>query len=558
MGSLTGRAPAGEAECGPAGSGVVHPDAVPAGADGHVDGDESVDRGQSLDGKAGGVMTAPDHDMSGNVLSIPGSDALIGDAVAADALAGDAHPGDAPTGDTLAGEAHAGDASIGDAHAVEALAGDAPTDDAPTDDALTDDSLPADARASVAPTGNALTDDVLTDDSLPADVRASVAPTGNALTGGAHAGHAHPGDAPIGDAHAAEALAADAPTGDALTGHSLQADAQASVAPAGNALRGEAPAGNRRSGTTPAGTTPAGMTPADAAPADAAPARAATGPETSHHDALAGETPPGKPSRGAHPSAAPLPAGEPSGTAAAETAAPAIARVAQDMLGHVFARPDLLEEALTHRSAAQARSRARPRGRRGAPGSGSNERLEFIGDRVLGLVVAEWLAERFPEEQEGELGPRYAHLVSRTALSGIAAEIGLSELLAVAANEDRTGVRRLATVLADALEALIGALYLDGGLEAARRFVRRTWLALMDAQLCPPKDPKTSLQAWALGRGLQLPCYATERQSGPSHNPQFTVAVTVGGVTGRGTAGSKRVAERLAAADVLAHLAGPR
>jgi ribonuclease-3 len=241
-------------------------------------------------------------------------------------------------------------------------------------------------------------------------------------------------------------------------------------------------------------------------------------------------------------------------------AAPAgVADAAQTMMGHVFARPELLDEALTHRSAAQERTNARaratkPRGRRPPRGSGSNERLEFIGDRVLGLLIAEWLAERFPDEQEGQLGPRHAHLVSRTVLSAIAGGIGLSQVLAVASNEDRHGVRRLATVLADALEALIGALYLDGGLEPARAFVRRTWQPQMEAQVTPPKDPKTGLQEWALGRGRKLPTYATEVQSGPSHNPVFTITVTVDGVTGRGTAGSKREAERLAAADLLARL----
>src|SRR5579875_1259536 len=150
-------------------------------------------------------------------------------------------------------------------------------------------------------------------------------------------------------------------------------------------------------------------------------------------------------------------------------------RAAEMLLGHRFRRPDLLREALTHRSAAR-------KGRGQAKGTGSNERLEFVGDRVLGLLIAEWLAERFPHEQEGELGRRLAQLVSQPVLAGIAEEAGLPAALAVAPGEARAGVRRRATVLADATEAAIGALFLDGGLEAARDFVRRAWEAAMAEQ----------------------------------------------------------------------------
>ena len=137
------------------------------------------------------------------------------------------------------------------------------------------------------------------------------------------------------------------------------------------------------------------------------------------------------------------------------------------ILGHDFKRPELLTEALTHRSAAQGKGR----GRAGA----SNERLEFIGDRVLGLTMAEWLAERFPREQEGELGRRLAYLVSQPVLAGVAETIGLAAALSVSPGEARAGVAKRATVLADALEAALGALYMDGGLDVARDFVRRAW-----------------------------------------------------------------------------------
>lgn len=223
-------------------------------------------------------------------------------------------------------------------------------------------------------------------------------------------------------------------------------------------------------------------------------------------------------------------------------------------LGYHFRRTDLLREALTHRSAAHQRSGGS--GRRGRQpasrrGAGSNERLEFIGDRVLGLLMAEWLLERFPDEQEGALGPRHAHLVSRPILAAIAATMDLTRALDVAEHEARAGVRQVANVLADAVEAILGAMYLDGGLEPARRFVRAAWNDAIIAQARPPKDPKTALQEWVLARGQPLPSYQTVLVDGPSHAPRFVIAVTAGGQSGEGEAGSKRAAESAAAADLL-------
>lgn len=180
----------------------------------------------------------------------------------------------------------------------------------------------------------------------------------------------------------------------------------------------------------------------------------------------------------------------------------------------------------------------------------SNERLEFVGDRVLGLLVAEWLLEYFPDEPEGALGPRHAFLVSRNALAPIAAKIGVSEALRIAPHEEQAGIRGLANVLADAMEALLGAVYLDGGLEPARGFVRMHWNDVMKGQIEPPKDPKTALQEWLLGRGQKLPDYEVLSVEGPSHAPCFSIAVTAMGKTGEGAAGSKRLAES-AAADAL-------
>jgi ribonuclease-3 len=224
------------------------------------------------------------------------------------------------------------------------------------------------------------------------------------------------------------------------------------------------------------------------------------------------------------------------------------------ILGYRFTRCDLPREALTHRSALQARRPGRGASAPGPAASGSNERLEFIGDRVLGLLIAEWLAERFPNEQEGDLGRRLASLVSQPVLALVAETIGLGDALSVAPGEARAGVKRRATVLADALEAALGAIYLDGGLVPARDFVRRAWSHSMTAQETPPKDAKTALQDWAQKRGLDLPVYHVTERSGPPHAPVFVVTVTVGDRDGVGTAGSKRAAEQLAAESLFPNL----
>lgn len=238
---------------------------------------------------------------------------------------------------------------------------------------------------------------------------------------------------------------------------------------------------------------------------------------------------------------------------------PAMAAI-EERIGWRFGRPALLREALTHRSAAHELQGRQPKGGRRKPGrekgAGSNERLEFIGDRVLGLLTAEWLISRFPDEQEGKLGPRLAQLVSRPVLARIAGECGLRDALDVAAHEDRAGIRDAANVLADAVEAVLGAIYLDGGLEPARAFVRSAWSNAMEAQALPPKDPKTALQEWLLGRGLPLPNYVLESADGPSHAPRFLIRVEAAGRSATGEAGAKRAAESLAASDLLRLLAG--
>jgi ribonuclease-3 len=213
-------------------------------------------------------------------------------------------------------------------------------------------------------------------------------------------------------------------------------------------------------------------------------------------------------------------------------------------LGYAFARPELLTQALTHRSAADPKRSQLD----------SNERLEFLGDRVLALLIAEWLSERFPEEREGDLGKRLGVLVARDTLTRIADRLGLAAVLRVPQSEGRAGLRERANVLADAVEALLGAVYLDGGLPAARALVRREWEAQMGADPRPPMSAKSRLQEYTLGRGLGLPEYRLVSTTGPSHQPIFVVAVSAAGREAEGMGESKRAAEQLAAEAWLALL----
>ncbi len=213
-------------------------------------------------------------------------------------------------------------------------------------------------------------------------------------------------------------------------------------------------------------------------------------------------------------------------------------------LPHRFARPELLVEALTHRSAADPTRQLLD----------SNERLEFLGDRVLALAMAEWLAERFPQEREGALGKRLGVLVSAETLAQVAVRMKLGDALRVPPAEKRAGVGARASVLADAVEALLGALYLDGGLEPARALVRREWAPFVEVSSRPPVSPKTRLQEWLLGRGLGLPTYLLVSTEGPSHSPTFLVRVLAAGQDAEGCGEAKRVAEQAAAAALLEKL----
>jgi ribonuclease III len=223
------------------------------------------------------------------------------------------------------------------------------------------------------------------------------------------------------------------------------------------------------------------------------------------------------------------------------------------VLGHDFARSDLLAEALTHTSALVPERR---RGRRAMPARRGYDRLEFLGDRVLGLVIADLLWRRFESEPEGLLTRRHTHLVRRETLARVAEGIGLGRHLVLSRAEAAAGAAANPGILADACEAVIAAIYLDGGFAAAAGFVRRWWEPLIAEMEGPPRDPKTALQEWAQARGLGLPLYELVATSGPDHAPRFTVAASVpNGYTATATASSKRTAETGAAAVLLDRLA---
>jgi ribonuclease III len=213
----------------------------------------------------------------------------------------------------------------------------------------------------------------------------------------------------------------------------------------------------------------------------------------------------------------------------------------QAKLGWRFADDALLEQALTHASVGD-----------GAKITADNERLEFLGDRVLGLVVAERLIADAPDASEGELAPRLNLLVSRAACARIGRRIGLGPALRLSAAETRTGGRDKDSILAGACEALLAAIHREGGLEAARTVISTLWAEEFASGALPrAKDVKTRLQEWAQGAGRPLPTYEVTARSGPQHAPRFTVAVSVAGVEPAVGQGASRQAAEKAAAEAL-------
>lgn len=210
-------------------------------------------------------------------------------------------------------------------------------------------------------------------------------------------------------------------------------------------------------------------------------------------------------------------------------------------LGYKFKDRALLARALTHSSARAGRT------------AEDNERLEFLGDRVLGLAIAELLCERYTQANEGELARRYNRLVRGGTCAGVGRRLGLGPHLILSGSEAESGGRDKETILADAVEALLGAILVEAGYETARRTVRALWANEVDKLPHVPADAKSALQEWAQGKGLELPDYVEVARSGPDHAPHFVSEVRIAGhPPARGEGASKRAAEQAAAMALLA------
>jgi ribonuclease III len=213
----------------------------------------------------------------------------------------------------------------------------------------------------------------------------------------------------------------------------------------------------------------------------------------------------------------------------------------EERIGHGFAEKSLLDSALTHISALSGKSRA-----------ASYQRLEFLGDHVLGLVVSDMLFRAFPKADEGELSRRLADLVRRETCADVARALDLGAAIKLGASEANAGGRRRLAILADVCEALIGAVFIDGGYPAAATMIERLWSERMRTPARPLRDAKTVLQEWAQGRGLPTPSYREVERTGPHHDPEFRVAVALPDLEpAEGVGRSKRAAEQAAAAAML-------
>jgi ribonuclease-3 len=228
---------------------------------------------------------------------------------------------------------------------------------------------------------------------------------------------------------------------------------------------------------------------------------------------------------------------------AAKTSAKSAATSAiEERIGHKFADANLLVTAMTHVSA------LKPSRKRGE----SYQRLEFLGDHVLGLIVSDMLYRSFPNADEGEMSKRLADLVRKESCADVAKSLGLADDIKLGAVGAGAGVRLRKSVLGDICEAVIGAVYLDGGFQAASEFVERNWTERMKKPRQPLRDPKTVLQEWAQGKGLPTPVYREVERTGPHHDPQFRVAVDLPGLApAEGVGGSKRAAEKVAASVMI-------
>jgi len=215
----------------------------------------------------------------------------------------------------------------------------------------------------------------------------------------------------------------------------------------------------------------------------------------------------------------------------------------EDRIGYKFADKVLLERALTHISALSGGPQNR---------ASSYQRLEFLGDHVLGLVISDMLYRAFPKANEGELSRRLADLVRKETCAEVAKAMDLGPALKLGNSESHAGGRLRATILADVCEALVGAAFIDGGYDAADALIARFWNERMLKPLRPLRDPKTMLQEWAQARGLPTPAYRELARTGPHHDPEFRVAVVLPDrPPAEGLGSSKRAAEQGAAAAML-------
>jgi ribonuclease-3 len=211
-------------------------------------------------------------------------------------------------------------------------------------------------------------------------------------------------------------------------------------------------------------------------------------------------------------------------------------------LGHDFARPDLLIRAVTHASIS-------------TPQRPDNQRLEFLGDRVLGLVIAETLLGADKAASEGLLAPRFNALVRKETCAAVARELALGDVLKLGRSEMMSGGRRKEALLGDAMEAVVAAVYLDGGLEAARAVILRLWKDRIGSVKADARDAKTALQEWAQARALPPPSYTVLGREGPDHQPMFTVEVRLeSGEAEVARAGTKRQAEQACAKALLTRM----
>ncbi|MCK0069604.1 ribonuclease III [Kordiimonas laminariae] len=212
--------------------------------------------------------------------------------------------------------------------------------------------------------------------------------------------------------------------------------------------------------------------------------------------------------------------------------------------GYTFTKASLLDEALTHPSLS---------------GTYNYQRLEFLGDRVLGLAVSTWLLEAYPSEAEGQLNRRFTSLVRKETLAEMAKKLDLVKAIKLTPGAETEGTRDKEAVQADVCEAIIGAMYLDAGFGVVEEFIRKHWIPMMNEDQDVVKDSKTLLQEWCQARATALPKYEVVERSGPDHQPVFTIEATVKGKgSARAQGSAKRIAEQAAAAALFSILAGEK